>query len=164
MNSPSQRPMRMVILSASGVEDPQGFSPFASSRPETLAFCCFFSSEEERAALLRRLRAIAGEPPPPETDREARALSLAEEYARHQSQGETEAALGTIIRWWSGLRRRSYHAYSLRQGIGPYRTSCLIALGELDGDTVRYAVMQALEVMNLERSRVLDFFGLGERG
>lgn len=162
MNPTYQRPMRMIILSPSGVEDLQSFSPFRFSRPETLSFCCFFSSEEERAALLKRLRSIAAKLPPPEEERPKEAQRLAEEYAQLQAQGKTEEALCILIRWWSVLQRCSYHAYSLRRGIGPYRTSCLIALDELDEDVVRYACMQALEVMNLERSRVLDFFGLGE--
>jgi hypothetical protein len=157
-----QRPMRMVILTPSGVEDLQSFSPFAYSRPQTLAFCCFFSSEEERAALLKRLRSIAGEPPPPEEERDTATHTLAAEYALLQAQGETEEALCTLIRWWSVLRRQSYHAYSLRQGIAPFLTSCLITFDEWDKEAVRYAALEALEVLRMERSRVLDFFGLGE--
>jgi len=155
--------MLIVITSPAGVDDPRDFSPFDAERPEDLVFCCFFKTLEQRAEFLNRTRATATSSFIPEGERAAQNDALPEAYARLYREGEAGEAFLTTIRWWTGVMRRGYHAYSLKIGFAPYRTSCVISFRELDTNTIRHNLARALQFLEREKSRILDFFGLGGR-
>lgn len=163
MRRPGQQDVLIVITSPTGVADPRTFSPFDAPHPDELVFCCFFRTLEQRADFLKRTREIAATSLVPEEERAARNESLAEEYVRLHHEGKSGDAFLAAIRWWTGVMRRGYHAYSLKIGFAPYRTSCIVAFREMDTDALRHNLARALQFLEREKTRVLDFFGLGGR-
>lgn len=151
--------IRVVIASPASATHDDSFSPISFAEPDEVLFVAFCKTAEMRAELLERLREVAKAPPLPESEREAAAGTLDVEYRDHARAGETAEALVTAVRWWTQIRRKPYHAYSLKAGVGPYRSSCLVAFEEPDAVTMRFNLARALDVLERERTRVMDFFG-----
>lgn len=168
MRRSGQQDLLIVITSPPQMEDSIDTSPFDADAPDDLVFFCFFRQIEQRTEFLRRMRATADEAV---TDAITRADSegsdvneaFATEYTRLLREGEAGEALFAAGRWWVGVMRRGYHAYSLKIGFAPYQTSCIISFRELDTPTIRRNLARALQFMEREKSRVLDFFGFGGR-
>ena len=139
-------------------------SPFDARHPEDIVFCCFFRELEQRAAFLKQTRFIAGTPLTVEADTQTLTEQLADEYRALQSAGNAQEAVYTAVRWWSGILRRGYHTYSLKIGFAPYRTSCILSFQELDTDSIRYNLSRALQMLEQDKGRVIDFFGFGGSG
>jgi len=159
MRRPGKQDVLIVITSPRNIEDPRGFSPFDAVYPDELVFCCFFKEPEQRAEFLARVKREAGSPPD-EVEPERKREELAREYVRLYAEGQADEAFYAAIRWWSVVKRRSYHAYSLKIGFAPYRSSCIIAFDEMEADTMKMNLARAMQFMEREKSRVLDFFGL----
>jgi hypothetical protein len=149
----------VITTSPYGAHDRRGWLPMDAEEPEATTFCCFFRSMESRADQLDRLRALATEPPVAEEAQADVTEDLAGDYIRSQRVGDAGAALEAAVRWWVKVKRRGYHAYSLKVGYGPYRTSCVIAFEELEPADIRFNFDRATEVLERGRSRVMDFFG-----
>lgn len=139
-------------------------SPFDARHPEDIVFCCFFRELEQRAEFLKQTRFIAGTPLTVDADTQTLTEQLADEYRALQSSGNEQEAVYTAVRWWSGILRRGYHTYSLKIGFAPYRTSCILSFQELDADSIRYNLSRALQMLERDKGRVLDFFGFGGSG
>jgi hypothetical protein len=155
--------IRILLTNPIDAENPNSVSPFDIARPERLVFFCFFKQGEQRTDFLARLRHIAATAPSPDADRAALHETLSAQYARLQQQGESLEAFYVAIEWWAGAMRRGYHAYSLKIGFAPYRTSCVVAFRELETESLKRNVERALRCLEEEKGRMLDFFGLGER-
>ena len=151
--------VRVIVTSpATATHDP-GFSPVALTDPDELLFVAFCKTTEMRAELLQRLKASAGLPPIPEPERELAEKREDETFREEWTAGETAEALVTAVRWWTQIKRKPYHAYSLKAAVGPYRTSFLVAFDEPDTVTMRFNLARALDILERERTRVMDFFG-----
>ena len=131
----------------------------ADPNPQDLLFVAFFKTAELRSELLDQLRQLAKAPLPLDASAEAVEAELKQQYAEKWEDGDTSEALVTAVRWWTQIKRKPYHAYSLKAGVGPYVTSCLVAFDEPDTETMRFNLARALDVLERERNRVMDFFG-----
>lgn len=151
---------RVVVTQPLEASESPDYSPFEATEPGELVFCCFFRTEEQRTAFLDRLRSIAREKPPAEDEQARLQSELETEYDRSRSAGDTEAAFFYVVRWWVNVRRQVYHAYSLRIAAGPYRTSALVAFEEQEGQSIRYNMALAVDALEEEKTRIMDFFGL----
>lgn len=151
--------IRIVVTSPASATHDAGFSPVSFGDPEEILFVAFCKTTEMRADLLERLRATAKAAPVPEADQQATERETESEYLAHWQAGDTAEALVTAVRWWTQVRRKPYHAFSLKAGVGPYRTSCLVSFDEQDAVTMRFNLARALDLLERERTRVMDFFG-----
>jgi hypothetical protein len=151
--------IRVIITSPASATHDDSFSPIYFLDPEVTLFVAFCKTTEMRADLLERLREAAKAPGSLEEERETVERGLDEQYRDQWRAGETDEALVTAVRWWTQVKRQPYHAYSLKAGVGPYRTSCLVAFEEPDAMTMRFNLARALDVLERERTRVMDFFG-----
>jgi hypothetical protein len=148
--------VRAFVLSDEGVEDPRRFRPLQISEPEDILFGCFFHDEDERAALLAYLRETASAPVEPAPG--ALAEEVARELEHYRLKGDTAGLLVETVRWWTGVKRRGYHAYKLRVGVDRYRCSCVIAFRERTPEELREAIMPAVEELEEAKERVAGFF------
>jgi hypothetical protein len=157
---PSVNPdSRIMITGPLGVETLNDFSPADEEELEEKVFCCFFRTLDQRTEFLDQLRAIASESAQPTS---AITLPTSFEAAIEQIQSgadETEVLFATV-RWWVTVRRKAYHAYRLKAEFAPYNTSCAVSFTELDPNMLRLSVLRALQVLEEEKSRIVDFFGL----
>jgi len=151
--------IRVLITSPASATHDSDFTPMAHVYPNEILFVAFFKTAELRADLLARLREAAKEPIAAEGDREAAAVDIGREFTTQWKAGNTAEALVIAVRWWSNVKRLPYHAYSLKAGVGPYVTSCLVAFDAPDTVTMRFNLARAVDVLERERSRVMDFFG-----
>ena len=151
--------IRVIVTSPASATHDRSFSPVALPAPEELLFVAFCKTPEMRTELLQQLKASAALQPVAEPDRAAAERTLDADFREQWAEGETSDALVTAVRWWTQLKRKPYHAYSLKAGVGPYRTSCLVAFVEPDTVTMRFNLARALDVLERERTRVMDFFG-----
>jgi hypothetical protein len=149
----------VITTSPYGAHDRRGWLPMEAVEPEACTFCCFFREMETRTEFLDRLRAVVTAPPIAEEQKVAVTEDLAGDYIRSQRVGDPAAAVEAAVRWWVTVMRRGYHAYSLKVGYGPFRTSCVISFEELEPTDIRYNFDRATEVLERGRSRVMDFFG-----
>jgi hypothetical protein len=148
--------IRVVITSPPGAADSPAFTPFDWPTPDLLVLVVFLRDEDQRATLLRTLRDEAALAARDGADLK----DLAAGYARaHQSGRETEA-LCQLVRWRAGVLREAFHTYNLRVAFAPYRTSCLISFSELAPPDLRANVERAMRVIENDKSRLLDAFGL----
>lgn len=150
---------RVIVTSPAAATHDSAFSPMALANPTEVLFVAFCKTTEMRAELLESLRAAAKEPAIAETDREPIERELDVTFRNQWETGETAEALVTAARWWTRIKSKPYHVYSLKAAVGPYGTSCLIAFDEPDAVTMRFNLARALDVLERERTRVMDFFG-----
>ncbi len=151
--------VRVLITSPAAATHDETYSPLAEPNSEALLFVAFCKTPEMRSGLLDRLREAAKLPAVPAEQREAIERKMKDNYAEHWAAGDTGEALVTAVRWWTQIGRRPYHVYSLKAGVGPYRTSFLVAFDEPNAATMRFNLARALDVLERERNRVMDFFG-----
>ena len=150
---------RIMITGALGVETLNDFAPADEEGLEEKVFCCFFRTLDQRTEFLDQLREIAAESAQPQS---AMALPTSfEEAMEHIQSGADETEiLFAAVRWWVTVRRKAYHAYRLKAEFTPYNTSCAVSFREMDPNMLRLSVLRALQVLEEEKSRIVDFFGL----
>jgi hypothetical protein len=153
--------MDACVVATSPKELLNGFTPIDLDWPDDLVFCCFFRSREERTDFLKRLRSYATIPCPTEPDAEAQISQLLSRYEKLRKDDESIEAFFTAAEWWVGTMRRGYHSYSLRVGVGPYRTSCVISFRELTADQIRGNLSLAVHSIEVEKDRVMNALGIG---
>ena len=151
--------IRVLITSPANATHSDNYSPLEDPNPENLLFVAFFKTLELRSELLDRLRQLAKAGLQADASVGDIEGGLKREYVEKWEDGDTSEALVIAVRWWTQVKRKPYHAYSLKPGVGPYVTSCLVAFEEPDTDTMRFNLARALDVLERERSRVMDFFG-----
>ena len=157
-SSPS---MDACVVATSPSELGSGYTPIELDWPDDLVFCCFFRSREERGDFLKRLRSYATIPCPTEPDVEAQIEQLLTRYRNLEKSGNSTEAFFTAAEWWVGTMRRGYHSYSLRVGVGPYRTSCVISFRELTAEQIRGNLSLAVNSIEVEKDRVMNALGIG---
>jgi hypothetical protein len=138
-----------------------GYTPIELDWPDDLVFCCFFRSREERTDFLKRLRSYATIPCPTENDVEAQIEQLITRYRNLEKDSNSVEAFFTAGEWWIGTMRRGYHSYTLKVGVGPYRTSCIISFRELSADQIRRNLSRAVHSVEVEKDRVMNALGIG---
>jgi hypothetical protein len=148
--------VRVLITSPASATHDAGFSPFQYGDPDEILFVGFCKTLDLRADLLRRLREAATQAAGSSS---VDSLELERQFEAEMAGGETAGALITAVRWWTQVKRKPYHAYSLKAGVGPYVTSFLVAFDEPDTLSMRFNLARAVDVLERERTRVMDFFG-----
>jgi hypothetical protein len=151
--------IRIIITGAFGVETLNDFSPADEEELEEKVFCCFFRTLDQRTAFLDQLRAIAAESAQPQLGT-LPPSSFAEAIEHIRSGADEMEVLLAAVRWWVIVKRKTYHAYRLKAEFMPYNTSCAVSFAELDPNTLRLSVLRSLQVLEEEKSRIVDFFGL----
>lgn len=148
--------VRVYVLSNDRVIEPRRFQPLDIDEPEEIQFGCFFHDEDDRAALLGHLRDVATAP----IDGMPGALGLevARDIEDSKLRGDASAMLVAAVRWWTGVKRRGYHAYKLRMGVDRYRCSCIIAFGERTPSELHNAIQPAMAELEEAKERVAGFF------
>jgi hypothetical protein len=148
--------VKTFILTGSGVVEPRRFQPLDEDGPEEILFGCFFHDEDDRAAVLSHLREVASTPV------EGLPGSLAIEVAMQMEdcrlRGDVAGLMLATLRWWTGIKRRGYHAYKLRMGVDRYRCSCIIGFRERSATELRDAIEPAIAELEEARERVAGFF------
>lgn len=156
MRDASVTEILIVPTSPRGLGD--RLSPFDLDNPEELVYCCLFRSPESRSELLEQLKKIALEPAVAPDDIADRRQLLETHFDRMSERGETIDAFMDGMRWWVAANRRTYHAYSLRFGVGPYRTSCVISFRPLSAEMIKAHLDMAIQSMEVEREHVMQAF------
>ena len=150
----------ILITEPPGLGSLRDSSPFEAVDPDGLVYFCFFREVEDRAELLKRLRQEAGFLLPETADKEVAEQEMSEEFTSLQRAGSMSEAFLAAMRWRTVVHSQPYHCYSLKVEYAPYGTSCIIAFRELGAEAIRENVKRALTLMEAEKTRVLDFFGL----
>jgi hypothetical protein len=135
--------------------EPRRFQPLDLDEPDEILFACFFH-DDERAALLSHLRAISTLPV--EGAPGALGIEVAREIEDSRLRSDGAQLMVATVRWWTGVKRRGYHAYKLRVGVDRYRCSCVIAFRERTPSELRDAVAPAMDELEEARERVAGFF------
>lgn len=148
--------VRVFMVSRDRLEVARRFQPLDVDEPEDILFTCFFHDEDERAALLGYLREVASSPK--DAAPGALGIEVAQEIEDSRLRGDASALMVATVRWWTGVKRRGYHAYKLRVGVDRYRCSAIIAFRERMPSELRDAIGPAVEEMEEARERVAGFF------
>lgn len=160
MRSPSSMNVSVVITNPARSDDADEQSPFSAVDPDDLVFAVFFREEEQRSAFLTQIKTVAGTLVDAGSDPDSAAMSLADEYRVLHAEGNGCEAMECVIKWRAGLMHQGFHVYRLKVGYPPYRTSCIISFRELDTPSIRRNLDCALHHLELEKSRMLGFFGM----
>jgi len=148
--------IRVFILSDERVVEPRRFEPLDLDEPDEILFGCFFHDEEDRASLLSYLRDLSvvpvGGPPG------SLGMEVARDMEDSRLRSDAAGLLDSAVRWWTGVKRRGYHAYKLRIGVDRYSCSCVIAFRERTPSELRDAITPAVEELEEAKERVAGFF------
>ena len=156
--SPSD--LRVLLTSPIEHDPAKAVSPFFLADPTEIVYCVFFRTIELRAAFLEKMRAIPREPSlavGEEAEREAVLRQLVQEYETAQTSGDAASALFTVTRWTTGLLRKPLHSYSLKEGLGPFRTGCIFSFDAQESDSLLFNLSLARKTLEAEQSRVMGF-------
>jgi hypothetical protein len=148
--------MKVFVILDEEVFDPKRIDPLDLDEPEDIAFACFFKTDDDRAALLAALRSLATAPVDPAPG--ALGMEVAQELEESRLQGDAKRMLAAALRWWTGVKKRAYHAYKLRAGVDRYSCSCVVALREMQPAELKAAVDPAINELEEARERVAGFF------
>ncbi len=135
-------------------------APFEHDSPEELAWIVLFRELEQRTEFLQGLRAAAAATARIEGDHNEYIAQCRTECLDLRAGGDAAGSFEAGIRWWAAETGKGYHAYSLKTAVTPYRSSCCISLDTLDEDEIRAGLASALEVVEADKERVLEMFGL----
>ena len=87
---------------------------------------------------------------------EAQIEQLLTRYRNLERDGNSVEAFFTAAEWWVGTMRRGYHSYSLRVGVGPYRTSAVISFRELTADQIKRNLSLAVQMVARARDTIVS--------
>ena len=147
---------RVFVLADDRIVETRRFQPLDADEPDEILFACFFHDDDERAALLGHLRDVSVAPLGAVPG--ALGIEVARDIEDSRLRSDAVGLLTATVRWWTGVKRRGYHAYKLRVGVDRYRCSCVIAFRERSSSELRDAIAPAMEELEEARERVAGFF------
>lgn len=150
---------RTIVIAPEEAREPLCIPPFDLDEPAEFGALVFFREREVRARFLTELKRAAGQPQIPADDIAAFSGRLAMEYDLALRRNCDTEALIKAVTWWTRVRRETYHVYQLSAEAGPYRTSCLVALGPVELAGIARGIAFGTSRINEARQRMMDFFG-----